>query len=404
MSPTEDARPSTPLPLEGIRVLDLSRFIAGPLCGQLLGDMGADVIKVERPGGEDSRAHAPFVNGESLYLLIYNRNKYGVTLDTRHPEGIKLLKQLIGESDVLIENYRPGTLARMGLSHDTLLELNPRLVVTSISGFGQTGPLSERALFDAIAQAMSGLMSITGKPDDEPLMVGSFLADYIAGFYAALGTMFALFGRERTGRGQVVDVASVDALFSCLGTQPSAYAMFGTEGTRRGNRDQYTAPANLFRARDGYVYLHGGTKPLFGALTRTIGQPELADDPRFASVEDRMANVDAIEAIVGEWVAARTVAECEHTLGQAGIPVGPVAKISDVVDSDQIGHRQMMVRVDHPVAGPVVLPGQPIKMSGAAFEVRRTPPVVGADNDTVFGDLCGLTPEEVDRLRDIGAI
>ncbi len=231
--------------LSGIKVLDLSRFIAGPLCAQMLGDMGAEVIKVERPGGEDARHHAPFVNGESLYIMMYNRNKLGATLDSRHPEAHAILEKLIRWADVLVENYRPGTLEQMGFPHEALEKINPRLIVTSISGFGQTGPYSQRALFDAIAQAMSGLMSVTGQESGEPTLTGTYIADYIAGFHGVIGTLLALLHRERTGRGQLVDVASLDALFATLGTQPIAAKLLGVDPVRHG----FARPADRPRQR-----------------------------------------------------------------------------------------------------------------------------------------------------------
>ena len=235
--------------LDGVRVLDLSRFIAGPICAQILGDMGADVVKVERPGGEDARFQGPFLDGESLYPMAYNRNKASITLDTRHPDARPVLEALVAWADVLVENYRPGTLDAMGFGWERLHATYPRLVLASLSGFGQTGPLAHRPLFDPIAQAASGLMSLTGEPDGPPLLTGTYIADHVAGLYAALGTLVALVARGSTGQGQQVDVASLDALVSVLGTRPMAYAMLGERPTRRGSRDPYSAPANVFPAQ-----------------------------------------------------------------------------------------------------------------------------------------------------------
>ena len=309
------------LPLGDVRVVDLSRFIAGPFCAQILGDMGAEVVKVERPGGEDARHHEPFLEGESLYVMAFSRNKRAMTLDTRHPEALAVLERLIRDSDVLVENYRPGTLAAMGLTPERLRELNPGLIVTSISGFGQDGPLAHRALFDAIAQAMSGLMSLTGD-GEQPTMAGTYVADYVAGLYGALGTMMALRHRDRTGEGQVVDVASLDGLFACLATYVMATANLGEQPARTGNRDALNAPANVFKASDGYVYLHGGTNPLFPHLCRAMGAEELAQDERFRGVRERMANHASIERIVAEWVASGTVEEGGRAADGRGRPVG----------------------------------------------------------------------------------
>jgi crotonobetainyl-CoA:carnitine CoA-transferase CaiB-like acyl-CoA transferase len=391
-------------PLDGIRVLDLSRFIAGPFCAQMLGDMGADVIKVERPAGEDARHHAPFYKGESVYTMVFNRNKRGVTLNTRHPDAQALLERLVRSSDVLVENFRPGTLEAMGFGYERLHELNPRLVVTSISGFGQTGPLAERALFDAIAQAMAGLMSMTGAAG-EPTLSGTYVADYVAGLHGVIGTLLALQHRERSGEGQVVDVGSLDALFSCLGTAPSAQVMLGEIPQRSaGSRDLLTGPANVFAARDGHMYLHAGTNPLFPRLCEVMGRPELAADERFGDVPSRMANIDAIEAEVSAWVAERTVEEAGAELTRVGIPWGRVATMPEIVASPQIAAREMLVEVEHPTLGPLTVPGIPVKLSASPGTVRKAPPLVGEDTDDVLRELLGLDEAEIARLREAGAV
>jgi crotonobetainyl-CoA:carnitine CoA-transferase CaiB-like acyl-CoA transferase len=391
-------------PLDGIRVLDLSRFIAGPFCAQMLGDMGADVIKVERPAGEDARHHAPFYKGESVYTMVYNRNKRGVTLNTRHPEARRILEALVARSDVLVENFRPGTLEQMGFGYERLHEINPRLIITSISGFGQTGPLAQRALFDAIAQAMSGLMSLTGA-SGEPTLTGTYVADYVAGLHGVIGTVLALYDRERTGEGQVVDVGSLDALFSCLGTAPSAQVMLGEIPERTaGSRDLLTGPANVFEAKDGHIYLHAGTNPLFPRLCDLMGRPELAQDERFKDVPSRMANIEAIEAEVADWVAHHTIDEVGEGLTRAGIPWGRVATMPDVVASEQIAAREMLVEVEHPTLGQLTIPGIPVKLSASPGSVRKAPPLVGEDTDEVFRELLDIDGDELARLREVGAV
>jgi crotonobetainyl-CoA:carnitine CoA-transferase CaiB-like acyl-CoA transferase len=274
--------------------------------------------------------------------------------------------------------------------------------VTSISGFGQTGPLAQRALFDAVAQAMSGLMSLTG--GGEPTLTGTFIADYVAGLHGVIGTLLALQRREKSGEGQVVDVASLDAMFSCLSTYPSAFAMLGQTPTRYRSRDPLTGPANVFKARDGYLYLHAGTNPLFPRLCEAIGRPDLADDPDYRHVPGRMKNIEALEAVVGAWASGRTVEEAGSALTKAGIPWGPVSTIADVVGSPQIAAREMMLNVEHPTLGCLKLPGIPVKLSESPGAVRKAPPLVGEDNDRIYGELLGFSQERLAELRSEGAI
>jgi crotonobetainyl-CoA:carnitine CoA-transferase CaiB-like acyl-CoA transferase len=398
-SPTEVAA------LDGVKVLDLSRFIAGPLCGQLLADLGAEVIKVERPGGEDGRRHRPFLHGDqSIYTMLYNRNKHALTLDTRHPRAVEVLRRLVEQSDVVIENYRPGTMAAMGLGYEQISEINPRIILVSLSGFGQTGPNRDRALFDAIGQAQTGLMSLTGRPDDEPTLTGTFVADYVSGFHGALGALAALQARERTGRGQHVDVAAFDALFSCLGTHPSAYAMLGEVPRRTGSCDQITVPANVYPASDGFVYLHAGTNPLFPKLCAAMGRPDLVDDPRFADQGLRLIHVEAIDKEVTSWTSGLSCSALEKTLAEAGVPCGKVATIPEVVNSPQVQARDMIVEMQHPELGRLLLPGTPIKLSETPVGFRKPPPMVGEDTDAVLSRRLGLSAEDIVALRSEGAI
>lgn len=391
-------------PLAGTRVLDLSRFIAGPLCCQMLGDMGAEVVKIERPSGEDARKHAPFYRDESVYTMVYNRNKLGGTLDPRHPSAKPLLEKLVARSDVVVENYRPGTLEKMGLGYEQMASLNPAIVLTSISGFGQTGPMAGRALFDAIAQASSGLMSLTGTSDGEPTLTGTYIADYVAAFHGVIGTLLALLERDRSGTGQHVDVASLDALFTCLGTHPSAHALLGEKPRRQGSRDLLTGPANVFPTADGHVYIHAGTDPLFPRLCEVMNRADLASDPRFASVGGRMADIDELEQAVADWTRPRTCEEIIGILGPAGIPVGKVADVAEAMSSPQIAAREMLVGVDHPVLGTLPLPGIPVKLSTTPGSIRKAPPMIGEDNEYIYGRLLGLNAAEIAKLRADGAI
>jgi crotonobetainyl-CoA:carnitine CoA-transferase CaiB-like acyl-CoA transferase len=276
--------------------------------------------------------------------------------------------------------------------------------VTSLSGFGQTGPLAHRALFDAITQATSGLMSMTGEPDGPPTLTGTYIADHLAGLYGAIGTLLALQARERTGEGQLVDVASFDALFSCLGTRPLEVAMLGLSPQRSGSRDPFSSPANVFRATDGYLYVHGGTDALFPRLCSAIGRPDLAADARFRDVAGRMQAIEELEAAVSAWTGMRSVAEASEALAAAGIPFGPVASVADAVASPQIAARDMLVEIEHPTLGPLILAGLPVKLSATPGSVRKAPPTVGEDNDRVYGELLGFSLEEIVGLRASGVI
>ncbi len=390
--------------LDGVRVLDLSRFIAGPICAQILGDMGAEVVKVERPGGEDARSQGPFIGDESLYPIAYNRNKASVTLDTRHPDAGPILERLVAWADVLVENYRPGTLDAMGFGWTRLHEAYPRLVLTSLSGFGQTGPLAGRALFDPIAQAASGLMSLTGEDGRPPMVTGAYIADHVAGLYGAIGTLVAIIARTSLGVGQRVDVASLDALVSVLGTRPMASAMLGERPVRRGSRDPYSAPANVFPAKDGHVYLHAGTDSLFPRFCEAIGRHDLAGDPRYATIACRLANVEALEGEVRSWTAPRSRLEIEHALAAAGIPCAAVAEIAEVVASPQLRAREMFIEMDGTPVGSALLTGSPVKLDMTPASLRTPPPRAGADTDRVLADIVGLEPAAVAALRATGAI
>jgi len=393
-------------PLEGIKVLDLSRVLAGPFCCMLLGDMGADVVKVERVGrGDDVRSVGDKVGGESLYFLMMNRNKRGITLDFRQPEGIALLKSLIREADVLVENFRAGTMEKMGCGYDVLKEINPRLIMASISGFGQDGPYADYACYDMIAQAMSGLMDMTGEPDRPPVTTGTFFVDYSTGLYAAFGILGALRARDLTGVGQRVDVALLDTALSFLITAIPEYLLLGKKMTRRGNRDRYCAPANLFRAKDGrWVFIASATDALFPQLLKVMGREEVLQDPRFAKNEARMKHIEEGEALLAEWVRVRTADEVVGLVRGAGLPCAKVATIDEVVEDPQVRHREMLVEIDHPTVGRFPMHGLNIHFSHTPQEIRRPPPLLGQHNEEVYGRWLGFDSVAVAQLKSKGVI
>jgi len=392
--------------LAGLKVLDLSRFIAGPFCAMQLADMGADVVKVERPHiGEDQRAIEPIVGGESLYVLAYNRNKRGITLDLRNPQAQDIVRALAARSDVLVENFRPGTLEKMGCAPRDLLELNPRLVIVRISGFGQDGPLADKPCFDAIAQAMSGLMELTGDPDGPPTTAGTFVVDYVTGLYGAIATLGALQARTATGKGQVVDVALLDSAVSLLMTAIPEYLLLGRETTRRGARDRYTAPANTFRTHSGdWVLLSCGNNTLFPRFAAAAGLAHLLEDPRFVDANARMANVDAIEKVVRDWAGKRTTEEVLATAALAEVPCAKVATVADVVASPQLRHRQQIVEIDHPTIGKLPMHGLTIKFAATPGSIDRPAPSIGEHTGEVLREWLGYTADEIASLRESGCV
>jgi crotonobetainyl-CoA:carnitine CoA-transferase CaiB-like acyl-CoA transferase len=387
--------------LDGIRILDLSRFIAGPYCAMMLADMGAEVIKVEKSEiGDDSRHFPPFLEGESLFGLALNRNKRSMSLNFREPEAQRLLRDMVARADILIENFRPGTMEEMGCSWEALHALNPRLIMTRLSGFGQDGPYAKKPGFDGIAQAMSGLMAMTGAADGPPILGGAFYIDYIAAVYGCSATLAALFQRERSGVGQLVDVALLDSAVSLLTTALASHANLGLNVSRQGNRDKYSAPCNVFAtASNEHVLLLSGTDPLFRRLAQTMDRPDLLNDQRFASIEARMINVDAIEAIVADWFKTRTTDDAITILEAAGIPCAKVATPADVVSNPQLRHRGQITEIHHPVAGTFITPGVTMKLSETPLTIRSAPPGLGEHTEAILSEWLSLSPAVVSELK-----
>ncbi|WP_225783728.1 CaiB/BaiF CoA-transferase family protein [Xenophilus sp. Marseille-Q4582] len=391
--------------LEGVRVLDLSRFIAGPYCAMMLGDMGAEVVKIEPPGeGEYARRALPAVDGQSLYTFIVNRNKKSLALDLRHPEGLATLKALIREADVLVENFRAGTMEQMGLGWEAVHTLNPRLVMARISGFGQDGPLAQKQCFDGVAQAMSGLMDMTGQPDGPPTMIGSFMCDYTTGMYAALGILAALHARHTSGVGQLVDVSLLESALSMLMTAIPQQQLFGQTMTRVGSRDRYVAPSNTFEAGDGrHVLMVGGDDNMFPRVLRAMKRPQLIEDPRFATMASRLAHREAVEGIVADWMRGHTADQIVACLEAEGVPCAKVARIDEVVDNPQLRHRGAICEVEF---GGIKVPmqGVTIHLSGTPLEIRRPLPRVGEHNAEVLQQWLGFGPERMAALQGAGAL
>jgi crotonobetainyl-CoA:carnitine CoA-transferase CaiB-like acyl-CoA transferase len=374
-------------------------MLAGPLCTALLADIGADVIKIESPnGGDDARQFYPRKGNESTYFMLLNRGKKSLTLDLKAKRGLELLEALVQQSDVLVENFRPGTTKRLGIDYARMNEINPRLVYASISGFGQTGPLSHQPAYDIIAQAMSGLMSLTGVPEGPPTRVGESIGDIIAGLYASWSILAALQARTQTGRGQQLDIAMLDSLFSLLVTPLSQYLFTGLVPLRVGNRHPVSTPFDTYRASDGLVVVAVANNQLFARLADAIGNPELATDPRFSTDDRRTANEPALRKLIEEWTAVRTVAEITEHLGRAGVPVSPIWTIAEAAESDHVRSRGLIHQVDHPTAGTIALVGQPVHFSRSASGVA-SPPVLGEHTDIILEQRLGLSRSRIAELR-----
>lgn len=371
-----------------------------------LADMGARVIKIERPGlGDDTRTWGPpFAEGESAYFLSINRNKESVTLNFKPPEGRRLLDELIARADVLVENFRPGTLDDMGLGYAALHTKHPRLIYTSISGFGHTGPLRERAGYDAVLQGEAGLMSLTGPADGPGYKVGVAIADLAAGLFAVQGTLLALYARERTGCGQHVDIAMLDSVAALLTYQAGIYFVTGAPPKRFGNAHPTVAPYETLQAADGDVVLAVGNDDLWQRFCRVAGLEAYASDPRFATNRDRVRNYDVLRPIVAEAFSRRTRAEWLDLLDQAGIPAGPVRNLHEVLTDEQLLARDMLHTLQHSVAGPVKVLGIPVKLSDTPGSVRCPPPALGEHTEKVLTEDLGVPASEVSVLRGAGIV
>jgi CoA:oxalate CoA-transferase len=393
--------------LDDVRVVDLTRVIAGPYATTLLGDMGAQIIKVELPGrGDDARYGYPSVDGVPVVFLALNRNKKGITLDLRKPRGAELFRRLVRDADVVVENFAAGTMARWGFDYETLAALNPRLIYAALSGFGQTGPYAGRTSYDIIAQAMGGLMALTGFADGPPVRAGGALGDFIGGVFTALAVLCALHHRERTGQGQMVDVSNMDAVFSMLDNWVTVYGMTKQLPQRVGNRHPFTAPYDCYRAKDGYLVIGVGNSALFRALVTAMGMPELGRDPRFKSPSSRLERHDEVNRIVGEWVAERTVDEVMDVLGPTGanLPCAPVMTMDRLLDDAHLRAREMVVELQHPRLGAIPMAGVPFRLSASPGAVTQLGPELGQHNEEIYGQWLGLSRRELEELRDEGVI
>ncbi len=399
-------------PLDGIRVLDFSRILAGPYCTMMMADMGAEVIKVEDPGtgpskgGDDTRYWGPpFMGDESTYFLAVNRGKKSITLNLKSPGGLDTAKRLAASSDVLVENFRPGAMARLGLDYAAIAAINPKLVYCSISGFGQTGPQRERAGYDAVVQGESGIMSVTGFPDGPPTKVGISIADLVAGLLAFQGILLALRVAERSGKGQWVDIALLDGQVSLLTFQASTYFATGKNPTRQGNIHPMITPYETYRTSDGYVIIAVGNDGMWRKFCPLVGLPLSGPDAeKFSSSAKRVERREELAAFLIPIIARRTTAEWLADLHRAEIPCGQVRNIGEVLADPQVLFRGMVQDVDHASLGTIKTTGIPVKLSETPGRLTTAPPLLGAHTEEVLGQTLGMTADEIAKLRADGAL
>ena len=395
----------SPRALEGVKVLDLARVLAGPLCASMLADLGASVTKIEIPGrGDDSRAFSPQVDGESSYFMLVNRGKKSVTIDMKSAEGLDLLRGLIERSDVLVENFRPGVTARLGLDYDSARRINPRLIYVSISGFGQTGPLAHRAAYDHIVQAMGGIMSVTGWPGGPPTRVGDAVGDVVAGIYGSWGVLAALLQRERTGVGQHVDVAMLDTMISLQIVGLSQIVGGAPLPERIGNAHPISAPMDSFAAENGHVVIAVANDALFAKLAGAMSRPDLCAEPRFATDAARLNHRDELRALIEAWTATQPVAAIVDRLEAVGVPAAPIWDLPEALASAHAHERRIMRQTRHPRGGTIAVMPHPVRFSAATDDIDLAAPRLGQHTDDVLGTELGLGPEACAGLRKRGVI
>jgi crotonobetainyl-CoA:carnitine CoA-transferase CaiB-like acyl-CoA transferase len=392
-------------PLEGLRVLDLTRVLAGPYATMTLGDLGAEVIKVERPGeGDETRHVEPLKEGESHYFIAVNRNKLGMAIDMKQPAGREILVDLARHSDVLIENFRPGVAQRLGLDPEAMLAINPRLVYCSISAFGQTGPYASRSAFDIAIQAMSGVMSLTGEPGGPPTRMGLPMADLCGGLFAVIAVLSGIYERERTGKGQFIDFSMLDGMVGMLMYMASRVFMTGEDTPKIGTGHHGIVPYGAFPAADGYLVIANIGEMFWPKICSAIGRPELAGDERYDTNSKRLARRDEVDRLLTEALATRTVAEWDEIFEKHDVPHAPILQVSEVLAHEQVLARGMVGEYEHPRLGRFPAVGRAIRFPAHAEAPIKPPPLLGEDDERVLRDLLGYDEERIAKLRLDGVI
>ncbi|MCL2669368.1 MAG: CoA transferase [Syntrophaceae bacterium] len=390
--------------LSDIKVLDLTTYLSGPYCTMILADMGADVMKLESPGtGCHTRKNPPFINGESAYFMSLNRGKKGLTLNLKSKQGQEIFLRLVAESDVLVENFRPGVMQRLGFDYEQIAQVNPRIVYASISGFGSTGPDREKGAYDMVIQGYGGVMSITGYPGGDPVRVGYSIADLTAGIYSALAITGALRVRDRVGQGQYLDLSMLDCQLALMENAIARYFATGEIPEPLGSRHPSIVPFQAFKAKNGYFTVTASTNEQFGNLCDLMGIEEVKKDPRFLTIPDRVQNMDALVEILAKVFVQDTKEHWIELLEKRGVPCGPINNVKEVVESAQVQARGMIVEQDHPKAGKIRTVNSPINASLTPMAVKTPPPLLGQDTEKVLSRL-GYGPSEIESFRAAGII
>lgn len=392
-------------PLDGIRVLDFTRVLAGPSAALALADMGAEVIKIEPPGtGDETRSFPPFRDGESHYFISINRGKKSIVIDLKSEAGVKLIKDLVTKCDVLVENYRPGVMERLGLGYETLSELNPGLIYCSISGFGMTGPLRDRPSFDIVLQALSGALSVNGEPDGLPLKLGIPLGDLVGGINGPIGILAALYERTRTGRGRQIDISLLDGMIGMLGYLAQLAFFTGADPKPQGSQHANLVPYGAFPASDGSIIVACLTNSFWDRICQALEQPELIDDPRYNSIEKRRDARDEVNRLVADFTRRHTVDDLVERFTRYQVPHAPILGIQDALAQPQAIEREMVVETEHRKLGKIPIVNRSIKFPGARQPVPAAPPVLGQHTDDILTDVLELTPEQIHALRASGVV
>ncbi len=392
--------------LEGVKVLDFTQYLSGPHCTSVLCELGAEILKVERPGsGEPERKAAPMTpKGESYQFFAYNRGKKSITLNMKNPEGLEIAKKLVAECDILVENFAPGVLEKLGLGYDVANSINPGIIYASISGFGQTGPRRDEVTYDMVGQAMGGLMSVTGYEDGEPLKVGVSLADYMGGYNASIAILAALHYRTMTGEGQQIDISMQDGIWAMVFPDRANYFDTMVTPKRVGNKLSSSTPFGSYKAKDGYVVICTITDDQWQNVLKALGREDLSNDERFMTRVLRVKHMEEVEGILNDWLMERTVDEAVTELKKFKVPCSNVPTFDQVANDPQILHREMIVEVEQPLSGKVKLGGSVFKMSRTPGDRKQRIPLVGEHNEDIYSKLLGYSEEDLEKLKSEGTI